>query len=142
MKITSIKWLIGVFATLALFAVMFLFGLSFWLPQRGPEFLIYAACGLVFIGMLFVIVHFLERKNDAYQYALAHLHRYLSFIIRVFLSVLGIAALLASFIFFLVLSQKEYFINCGCFIAFVMIIILIELFIRILLPLAGVDQNV
>jgi hypothetical protein len=141
MKIIPFKWLIGFFTTVALATIIFFFSLSFIEPAQGPLYIIYAACALIFIGTLFVMVHFLERKNDAFQYALVHLHRYLSFSIRIFLTVLSILTLIGSFILFIITSQKEYFINCGCFIAFIMIIILIELFIRILLPLAGLDQN-
>ena len=142
MKITSVKWIIGIVNTLALAGIMFFFGMSFFNPDKGPLFIIYASCVLVVVGMMFVIVHFIERKNDTYQYALMHLHRYLSFSLRFLLTLLGVIALVTSFIWFLVTLEKSYFINCGCLVAFIMIIILIELFIRILLPLAGVDQNV
>ena len=142
MRLTSVKLVIGLSNTLALMSIVFFFGLSFLYPGQGPFHLIYASGILAFIGALFVIIHFLERKNDSFQYALIHIHRYLSFSLRYFLTLLSIIALLTSFVIFIVTSKKEYFVNCGCFIAFIMIILLIELFIRILLPLAGLDQNV
>src|SRR4030042_1132500 len=106
MRITAIKWLIGVFNTLALAVVAFFFGMSFIEPSQGPLYLIYAACVLVFIGTLFVIVHFLERKNDSFQFELVHLHRYLSFSIRILLTVISIGTLIASFVFYLFTSRQ------------------------------------
>jgi hypothetical protein len=141
MRMTVAHILLGTGATLALAAIVLFFGLSFVYPDRGPVFLIGAAGALVSLGAFFVIVHFLERRSEAVQFALVNLHRYLSFSIRILLVIATIIALVASFAFFIVVADSHYFINCGCYIAFLMIIILIELFIRILLPLGGVDQH-
>jgi hypothetical protein len=141
MKILTIKWAIGALASILFLAIVFLFILSFVYPRQGATFIIYAAVALLLIGILFVVVHFVERKNENYQFALSGLHNYLSISIKFVLTVYSGLALLVSFAFFLFSGNTSFLLNSGCFIAFTMIIILIELFIRILLPLAGIDQS-
>ncbi len=141
MKIIAVKWALGVANALALASIAFLFVLAFIFPRQGTRWIIFSAISLLFIGMMLVFIHFLERKSENHQFALAALHRFFSVTIKYVLTACGLAAFLASVGFFIFSGNMNFLLNSGCFIAFTMIIILVELFIRIILPLAGVDQG-
>ncbi len=101
----------------------------------------YSALALLGIGVLFVIVHLIEQKNENNQFALSGLHHFISISIKFILTIGSVLALLVSFSMFIFSGNTHFLLNSGCFVAFTMIILLIELFTRILLPLAGVDEG-
>ncbi|MBN2351853.1 MAG: hypothetical protein JXD23_04720 [Spirochaetales bacterium] len=121
--------------------IAFSFVLSFFFPHEGTRWIIIAAISLLVIGLMLIFIHFLERRSGKNQFALAALHRFLSVTIKYVLTACGLAAFFTSIGFFIISGNMNFLLNSGCFIAFTMIIILVELFIRIILPLAGVDQG-
>ncbi|HEQ72310.1 MAG TPA: hypothetical protein ENN69_07465 [Spirochaetia bacterium] len=141
MAVKIIRFFLIVLTTLSLAAILGLFMLGFFFPESGPFYIMCAAGVLVIVGVLFAVLSFLERRSEHYQLMLTGARRYLSITLRVVLLSAGIVSLMASLTFYFLTWNSYFLVMTGCLVAFIMVIILIELFLRILLPLAGVNPR-
>lgn len=135
-----LKTIILLLTILSLLGICVLFLLSFFEPSSGPLYFICAAGVLLLIGFFFIFVHFYERKSDRHRIRFSGIKRFLGISIRVIILCISIATLIASFVLFLVFANYYFLVNSGCLTAYIMIIFLIEIFLRILMPLAGFSQ--
>jgi hypothetical protein len=142
MKQNTVRLVIFILTIGFLLFIGVLFFLTFIRFKEGPRLLIYATLTLIFLGILYVIIHILEHQNETYLYILAKLHKFISIALNYVLLIISSLLFFFSIIVYVATNNFSYLLNSGCFVAFIMVIILINLFIRILLPLIGYDHNI
>ena len=86
-----------------------------------------------------IFLYLLEKRQGQNYNRLSSTKKYLSVTLHVICLASSILALLVSLFFFFLTTNSYFLVNSGCIVAVTMVIILIELFLRILLPLAGIN---
>jgi hypothetical protein len=138
----TVRFLLFAFTVVFVLLIIVLFLLTFIRIKEGPNLMIFATFTLISIGVLYVLVHILEHQNETYLFILSKLHKFISIVLNYILLTLSSLLFFSSILIYLATNKFNYLLNSGCFIAFIMVIILIDLFIRILLPLIGFDHNI
>lgn len=125
-----------------LLAILYFFVLSFIYPYSGSVFIIYGSCVLLFLALLLLMAFFLDKSQHFHSLMLTRTLKFIVGTLRYALLPSAILAVFVSIGFAFVTATNYYFLNMGCYIAFIMIIILEELVYKILLPIAGVKNTI
>ncbi|RPJ08021.1 MAG: hypothetical protein EHM28_05465 [Spirochaetaceae bacterium] len=142
MKARALQWTITFMNSLCILGIFYLFTLCFFIPESGPLFMIMASCLVLFIGFFLIVLYYLEKKYENLKNKLSFLRNYLMISLRIILIGGSILVAIVLVVFGIVTGNGYYFLNAGCLVAFIMVILLIELVIRVLLPLAGIHNTI
>ncbi|MBN1525045.1 MAG: hypothetical protein JW904_11210 [Spirochaetales bacterium] len=126
--------------TISILGILFLFTVMHFFPEHGPVLMILSTVLLLFIGFLFIILFFLEKRNLEKKLAFRFLRQYFTVTLRFIMIISSAIELVILLVSGIIRSNGYLFISAGCIVAFIMVILLIELVIRILLPLSGVHN--
>jgi len=116
------------------------FVLSFLDEYNGCFYIIYASLVLIFVALLLFIVFLLHPKKEKHLKEQNSTQQFILMTLRFILLPLSACFICLSIIAFLAGGNSYFLLNMGCYIAFIMIIVLSEVVYKILFPLAGIDN--
>jgi hypothetical protein len=107
---------------------------------NGCFYIIYASLVLIFLTFLLFVVFLLHPKKEKHLKEQASTEHFILMSLRFILLPLSACFICFSIIAFIAAGNSYFLLNMGCYIAFIMIIILSEVVYKILFPLAGIDN--
>ncbi|MBN1797280.1 MAG: hypothetical protein JW822_01795 [Spirochaetales bacterium] len=122
-------------------AVAGFFILSFLDEYNGCFYIIYASLVLIFLILLLFIVYLQHPKKEKYLKEQDSTQQFILTTLRFILLPLSACFICFSIIAFIINGNSYFLLNMGCYIAFIMIIVLSEVVYKILFPLAGIDNS-
>jgi hypothetical protein len=117
-------------------AIFFIF--AFIEQKNGSFFIIYASLAFIFLCFLFLIIYFIHPPKKEQVAMQNNTQQFILLTFRYILLPLSTIAIFGSIIFFFITGDNFYLLNMGCYIAFIMIVVLSEVVFKILFPLAGI----
>jgi len=137
------KWIltaifIMIFNVIGIISIGYFFVIALGYPEEGCFNIIYGSLVLLGLSVLLFLSILIQRKVNSLH--ISTIKRYIIFTIRYILICISAVSVFISIILFFITLNNYYILNMGGYIAFIMIILLIEVTYKILLPLAGVEQ--
>jgi hypothetical protein len=116
------------------------FSLSFLDEKNGCYYIIYASLVLLLLAFLLFIVFMINPKKEKYKKEQESTQQFMLLVLRCVLLPLSAAFICLSVVTFIINGNSYFLLNMGCYIAFIIIIVLFEVIYKILFPLAGMNK--
>jgi len=127
-------------AVYCIMAIGSFFVLSFLDDKNGCYYIIYAALVLLFFAVLLFIVFLLRPIKDKHIKEQESTQKFMLLVLRCILLPISAGFICLSIVSFIINGNSYFLLNMGCYIAFIIIIVLFEVIYKILFPLAGVQK--